>query len=670
MTEANPESEIDGRNTDHDMKDRPPTHDTEHSTEEGNAHNHEEQERTTEPTTGAHTSVCTSTEREAAEHEKLPEEPQNADLDPHPIVEQLRSHLTKVETGKEVSPECAKSEDEREIINALAYTQERPHGAVDFRYIRVSKRETELVSEWKPILTSHKGLRGMAQLVIHRKRDEEKADEDYIPVPADSIRAAFGLTPQKSGEQTASHLLLWAYRAFVDPELEWSDYKDGRCRRIINHSTPGDIMQEAQDFFLDREGKPAVLFMKGDVSHPTKIKFRNDCFEKMEDKRRSAEEAEVTPPEKSEKIISYLNGLSRTAKSKSGRDIFSELSHRVQHGIDALMDYAEQGAEVYNKGIRQSITQLRRFEDMPFMLYQAGDFTPRPTPVGGNHLVGVNSKALPPMLDGHHVALDLSKAQLAMFARVAEGEYEQDMEETNEALASHMNESVDFDMWESMIACLDLPENEAAEYAVKRATYSAVYGASENTIQHNASKEFAERCTHTYPEREKVKGLLSHPVIENVLTARENAQQQISYHDEDRRHTVDAFSRTLDRGTFLDGDEDGIAQEQPTIDEREADGRIYKGARSLLAYIIQSVEVKTMWPIFEAAIAEREREGKDRWRVLLYKYDEVILWVRDKREIARWTNYVQDLAEAQAEELDIRTQLDVEYSPNESTEHD
>lgn len=645
-----------------DMEDRPTPDDGEQTEARDNTTGTGEAPRNEKHTTGAHTSVCISEGEGGVTEKNLPETPEDADIDPHPIVQRLRTHLIRIEDGEPISPSDGDGSEEDEIRKVMDKTNDRPYGAMDFRFIRVSKSEVELVDEWAPILAAHEGLRGMAQLVIHRQRDEGEGDKDYIPVPADSIRAAFGLTPQKSGEQTASRLLLWAYRAFVDPELEWSGYKDGRCRRIVNHSTPDSIMQEAQDFFLDRQGKPAVLFMEGDVSKPTEIEFRNDCFEKMNEKRRLAEDAEVTPPEESQRIIAYLNGLANDAESVPS-DIFTSLSHHVQDGVDTLMDYAERGAEVYNKGIRQSITQLRRFEDMPFMLYQAGDFTPRPTPVGGNHLVGVDSKALPPMFGGHHVALDLSKAQLAMFARVAGGEYNQDMGTTEKALAQHMDESVDFDMWESMMDCMDLPTHEAAEYAVKRATYSAVYGASKNTIRHNASKEFAERSEHTYPDTEDVKGLFSHPVIENVLTAREHAQEQISYHDSERRHTADAFGRTLDRRTFRDGDSTDLADEQPAIDERSADGRIYKGSRSLLAYIVQSVEVKTMWPIFRKAIEERKRDGRDRWRVLLYKYDEVVLWVRDKREVGRWTEFVRDIVEAQAEELGITTELDVEYPP-------
>jgi hypothetical protein len=612
--------------------------------------------------TGAHTSVPSSGGRIRKSPYDLPEKPQNADMTPHPVVAELRPHLTKIEAGEEVDPSTASRVAAREILNVINRTQKRPHGAMDFRYIRVSAREVDLVERWQPVLAEHDGLRGMAQLVIHRKRDMKEAGKDYIPVPADSIRAAFGLKPQKSGNQEPALLLLWAYRAFVDNELEWSDYADGHCRRITNHGTPDEIMDEATSFFLDRKGKEKVLFMTGDVSKPTEVDFRKDCFENLDDKRRMVDEAEVTPPEASQRIVKYLNSLTEDARD-SGRDIYSELAHNVQEGVDALMEAADRGSEVYNKGIRQSITNLRRFQDMPFMLYQAGNRTPRPTPVGGNHLVGVDSKAIPPMLGDRHVALDLSKAQLAMFARVAEGEYDQDMSTTQEALASHLDESDEFDMWASMRKSLDVQAGEAEEYAVKRGTYSAVYGASENTIKHNVSKEIAERTQYEYPDREEIDGILSHPVIEEVLNAREEAYRHIKTDVRDGEQTTDAFGRVLDRRTFSDANESELHVEQPAIIKAEKEEITDKAARSLLAYIVQSVEVKTMWPVFEAAIQERERDGEDRWRVLLYKYDEVILWVRYRRQVEQWTDYVRDLVAHHASRFNIRTELEPEYLP-------
>lgn len=70
-----------------------------------------------------------------------------------------------------------------------------------------------------------------------------------------------------------------------------------------------------------------------------------------------------------------------------------------------------------------------------------------------------------------------------------------------------------------------------------------------------------------------------------------------------------------------------------------------------------------MWPIFKAAIEEQERDGDDRWRLLLYKYDEVILWSRDKRQTQRWKEKAIDLVEEQTDRVGIKTRLDVEYAP-------
>jgi len=622
-----------------------------------------EQEQDTTPQAGAHTSVPSDRDRVLKDPEELPSKPQNGDLSRDLVLRDLRADFKKVERAGLPDPASAHTPLGHEILQVLEWTETRPHGAMDFSFVKVSAREVEMVEEWRPILARHDGLRGFAQLVIHRKRDEENADKDYIPVPADTIRAAFGLKPQRSGNQLKSLNLLWAYKCLVDPKLEWSEYRDGRCRRITQHGTPEEIMNEATDFFHDRQGKETALFMKGDVSRPTELNFQGECFEKMDEKRRTVEEAEITPPEKTRRMVRYLNKLTRRAHSTRGRSMFGDLARNVQGGVDVLLDAAEESAEVYDSGIRQSISQLRRFQDMPHMLYQVANFTPRPTPVGGNHLVGVGSMAIPPLLGDRHVALDLSKAQLAMFATIAEERYGQDMANTQSALTEHLDESSGFNMWDSMRSATELPDIDAAEYAVKRATYSAVYGASENTIKHNASKEIAGRSSHGYPDRSKVEGILDHEVISEVLSARENACRQISYHDKNRPHTVDAFGRELNRRDFRDGDEAELRKEQRQVEGDETYGDMRAGAKSLLAYAVQTLEVKTMWPIFEAAIEERERDGDDRWRVLLYKYDEVILWSRDKRQTQRWKEKAIDLVEEQTEQLGIKTRLDVEYDP-------
>jgi hypothetical protein len=502
--------------------------------------------------------------------------------------------------------------------------------------------------------------------VIHGQLDRKSADKDYIPIPADSIRTAYGLKPQKSGNQLGALPFLWAYKCFVDPELEWSKYTKGRCRRITNHGTPQEIMDEATKFFHDRKGKTVASFMKGNVTRQTRQKLRTAAFDKMDEKRRTPDEAEIKPPEITRRMIEYHNGLTRSAKSSSGRSIYGELANDVDDAVEVLLKKADAGSEVYNKGVRQSIRQLRRFQDMPYMLYQSGNYTPRPTPVGGNHLVGVDKHAIPPLLGDRHVALDLSKAQLAMFAAVAEDRFNQDMSNTKAALNEHLSSSR-FDLWESLTESIAFPcsgvSKEVSKNGVKRGTYSTVFCAATNTVKHNISKEIAERSSHHYPEREMVEGFTDHEVIKEVLEARENARRQLSEKVEDDRCTRDAFGRTLDLNSFCDGDEEDFRVEQPQLKESETDSEVPDATRSMLAYIIQSFEVRTMWPIFKAAIKEHQGIGDDEWRILLYKYDEVILWSRRPGKTREWAEKAINLVDEERSELGVKTRLDVEYAP-------
>ena len=627
----------------------------------------QEQERTTDeeeqgPQEHAHTSVPDGREKILRDPEKLPSTPQEGDFNRDVVLQDLRRGFKKNNYDYDIpSPETARTNLGVCTLQALKKTEIRPKESVEFKYVRASKREYEMINDWRPILNEHYGFRGFAQLVIHRKRDKEHGDKGYIPIPADSVRPAFGLKPQKSGKQLGALPFLWAYKAFVDEEFEWSSYKDGRCRRIINHGTPDEIMDEAQRFYHDRRGHTVINFMKGDVSTPTENAYRTQCFDSLDENRRTADDATIAPPRESQRIIKYLNRLGRQATS--GKSIFDTLAEKgnVQQAVDTLLDAADKNAEMYNEGIRQSIRQLRRFEDLPYLLYQAGDTTPRPTPKGGNHLVGVDSRAIPPLLGDRHVALDLSKAQLAMFLRFMD-DVNHDMPETQGALEKHMAPSNDYDLWQSLGEKLDIgfrrasEPNEAKIYAVKRAIYSAVYGATKDTIRWVASCEICQRTHRGFPNGEQIDGLFEHEVLSEVLEARRKAFRHIK----DDGGVEDAFGRRLPLEEFTSEDSNSI-KEQPEIRTDEDNEQFPPSLRSLFACAIQSYEVKTMWPIFEAAIEERKGDGKDRWRVLLYKYDEVILWSRHEHQVQKWAEKAIGLVQKQTERLGIKTKLDVEY---------
>lgn len=379
----------------------------------------------------------------------------------------------------------------------------------------------------------------------------------------------------------------------------------------------------------------------------------------MDEKRRTPEDAEITPPDNSQRIRAYMNDLTRDERSSPGRSMYRSWRESVDEAVEALLDAAEGKPEVYDKGLRQSIAMLRRFQDMPWTLYQSGSYTPRPVPTGPNNLVGVDSKAIPHLLKaGRHASLDLSKAQLAVAAKVMQDRFGEDMAVLNEALDRHLSPSDDFNLWGSLLDATDLEKGEAGKSAIKRGTYSAVFGAKRNTILHNIAQTYAGEGKRY--DRDRSEGFLEHPVIERLLTARDSALGQIAEHSRQESLTEDAFGRILDRAVFEEADQEDVEEEHRSAEESDS-GNV--AGRALLAYMMQSFEVRLMWPLFDAAIEEREREGNDRWRVMQYRYDGVILWSRRKRDRQRWIENAQGLVKGQAEQLGIRTRLDVEYSP-------
>ena len=136
-------------------------------------------------------------------------------------------------------------------------------------------------------------------------------------------------------------------------------------------------------------------------------------------------------------------------------------------------------------------------------------------------------------------------------------------------------------------------------------------------------------------------------MIKQLLDVRTRVKAKISREN----GAYDAFGRWIDRKDFAD-------------DDAAQDEEMREGVKGLLAYVVQSVEVKTMWPIFKSAIAERKQDGQDRWRVMQYRYDEVVLWVRDPRRVKKWAKHVRDLTAEHTEAHDLTTRLDVEHAPS------
>lgn len=573
-------------------------------------------------------------------------------------------HCLSAALKRRVIPDPSEADQEgtERLLRLLKRGEDRTEEFRDMRFVYTSRHETEQVEEWAPILKWHDGLRGMAQWMIHHQRNEH----GHIPVPAKGIKAAYGLPDSADGGRNyvSQRDLLWLYKCFVDRQLVWSKYSKGHCRHAIHHGIPDAVMEEAREFYYDRRGKEKVLFMKPDVSERTAKKYRKRTFERMAEKRRTPEEAEITPPEESQKIRAYMNELSREARTSRGTSMFTAWTKNTDDAVHTLLDVAEGNPEVFDKGIRQSVKMLRRFEELPYMLYQEGNYTPRPTPVGANNLVGVDSAALPALLEeGRHALLDLSKAQLAVAAKVLEERFDQEVRTINKALERHLDAASDYDLWGSLLRATELDRGEAGKNAVKRGTYSAVFGAKENTIKHNISKTYAGEGKD-YPPRDHVEGFMEHPVIKNLLEARCHARQQILDHDCKRGKTEDAFGNRLNRTDFKQADEQDLDTEYRDFDGDDyQESRVNKGAKPLLAYMMQSYEVKLMWPIFESAIKERGRDGNDRWRVMQYRYDGIVLWSRRKRDRKRWIEHAQNLVEEQAKRLGIKTWLDVEDAP-------
>ncbi len=82
----------------------------------------------------------------------------------------------------------------RRLLSLAHATSDRPNDAPYFRDVPVSKKERELLFEWRPLLKVHDGFRAFTQHLVHHSFRTEA--ENNILASRRLLRRAFGLDPK------------------------------------------------------------------------------------------------------------------------------------------------------------------------------------------------------------------------------------------------------------------------------------------------------------------------------------------------------------------------------------------------------------------------------------------------------------------------------------------
>jgi len=504
-----------------------------------------------------------------------------------------------------------------------------------------SQEAYDEITEWRPIVEEAEPLAAVLQLILTSDLRDEDADIDQpctgIPLWHELIAAAFGFTCRQHAREEMgvnTMQLIQLYRKYVDSDFHVSKYdpKTGRARILLAHSIPPFIIQTVEETMLTHNPNKDIRLIGGE-----RVKTRGNYDAKLYKRRvKDVEEndPEIPIPEYVQKMQEYLNDY-RTEDFSNGQWGFLQ-------SLDKAFEAAHTTPDAKKR--RQLIRTLRRIEDHPQPLYKGADFFPRLAAERYNQLMNLPSKVLRAVyVLGRDAEVDLSKAHLACMAPVAE-------KNGIEAglLREYLNRNLDednFDLWMDVASYFDIEDMAAGRKAAKK-LYSVPYGSSENNMVREMRNAY-EKNADMQGEWEKVKPVLKHPLVGELFRIREGLKEVI----EDRGYLVDAAGRKIQAGMMTHREE---------------------GAwKSVLAYTNASFEQKLMWPIFreateEKAWASEKSHRRPKFRIWVYQSDGVTVRIGSKASNDKQITRLQEAVSEKAEELDIPTKLEVDYTATHS----
>lgn len=468
------------------------------------------------------------------------------------------------------------------------------------RSLRLTSGEVSLPGKVCRFVPSSLRAKTLARYPILKQYDGHRAFFLYIMTT--TFRDDHTRNPVVSAEQIARCYGDWALKKQQDGNLkvgcmlkrfsrevfylEWSspNHLQGDARTIQSSGIDPSLNREWEKALNSPIGEDAVCFWSGKKRVHISTQ-QQKCREKLRERSRQQE----PPCEDSRRWRDYLNR----------RD--STLFESVQSRLPQAYKRVRRDSDFKGQKREEAFRHLRAIEEQPVPIYGFSKKT-------------VRLKALNPSLqtidgDLRHILtrdwieLDLSSAQLAI-AGVDWG-----IPKVVEFLSEGKS------IWKELASFLDLPI--VVKPALKKGLYAAVYGALvENIPRFILSKANYENTTVT---EEKAKQFTEHPLVEELLVARERKLKQI----QEKGGEENCYGRMIDYS--------GIDKKKPE--------------RSILAQLNQAREMWLLEPVL--SLAENQDEGEQAWEVTLLQHDGFSIRVhngQEKQVVRTFKSAVADLA--------------------------
>lgn len=329
----------------------------------------------------------------------------------------------------------------------------------------------------------------------------------------------------------------------------------------------------------------------------------------MHDDRRAYAHSFVPISKEQAVLLDYMNSRSPNIFTK----MYKEHADEAYNHAYSIPDRAKRS---------HAIRALRASEDTVLPLYKPtdGSTTLRIFPVDSS--LPTLPREIRHVLTQNQADFDLKYAQLA----------------TN-AYLWQVNEVISFlehggNYWEYLREQLGLTRLSGEEWlrakaALKIATYALCYGGDEATIRHGryesgSRKGGLDAVMDTCGLRDATSAFLELPLVKAMWNARDQA---IEY--------------AINKGSARDAYGHEISVSTP------------KEAKSALAIVAQSYELKLLYPALQLAM-----ESKDQFSIVLWQHDGFTVNFPRKERESLWTQRIVDVVNAEARRLGIPTRLE------------
>jgi hypothetical protein len=414
---------------------------------------------------------------------------------------------------------------------------------------------------------------------------------------------------------------------------EWD--LNSKSARVLTPIIDSTILQALKVELQSRNKKVTVFFHDGKVANDANIRIENN--ERLKAMREWNEA--IPPNHPAREVLSHLN---YEGEVKKGQTKYKSLLKKNWPLVQQAADELQQSGALNDEKIEWLLRTLAHIEGFWNIYYKWVESSPR-IYAGGESIHLLPSRLRKIALAGSW-EMDLKACQLAVVA--SKWEIPSILEALNKNLSRNKRKPFtesQSDIWHELLEYVDL-ENEKERYKpiLKQTVYSIIFGMSKRNVMgrlnegsyykverfNPITKRFYREITKAQKNEgiglEKAKALINHPYIEDLFSAREKKKREVQLNG----GLKDAFGRELK----LEGE---------------------KAARSLLAYVVQSYELKIMLAAFDVI------KKNDRIYLHSFLHDGMALEFGNESKRVGEIKNIQAAVNQAAKDENIPTELEV-----------